>query len=157
MMERMMDNYVREKKKELAETKARLEQLKQQYELYKAQEDINLLVVVFPKLSENMRMVRFCRGIGLAIETIKELFTGKEVTINGKLHSSEHEKYFDVKDAKLQLYKEKNNPDKLHLSPNGQNILSWFRQKYQEIKHATNHYTRRNIKPEIDKNKGFKR
>lgn len=53
-----MDNYVRQKEKELAETKARLEQLKQQYEPYKAQEDINLLVAVFPKLSENLRMTQ---------------------------------------------------------------------------------------------------
>ena len=68
-------------------------------------------------------------------------FIGKEVTITGKLHSSEHEKYFDVQDAKLQLYKEKKNPDKLHLSLNGQNIIDWFKEQFNKVKQT--------IKPHI--------
>lgn len=92
-----------------------------------AREDTNLLVSIFPMLSENLQIAQLCRGIGLTINTIKELFTGKEVAVTGKLHSSEHDQYFDVQDAKLQLYKEKNNPDKLHLSLNGQNIFDWFK------------------------------
>lgn len=128
-----MDNYVRQKEKELAETKARFEQLQKKHEPYKAQEDINLLVSIFPKLSENLQMAQLCRSIGLAVEAIKEIFTGKEVTVTGKLHSSEHDRYFDVQDAKLQLYKEKNNPEKLHLSLNGQNILDWFKQQFNKL------------------------
>lgn len=96
--------------------KARLEQLQKECEPYKAQDDINMLVSIFPKLSENLQMVQLCRSIGLAIETIKEIFTGKEVTVTGKLHSPEHDQYFDVQEAKLQLYKEAQNPNKLHLS-----------------------------------------
>ena len=119
----------------------RLEQLRKDYEPYKAQEDLNTLLEVFPQVAENLRMVQFCKGIGLAVENIKELFTGKEVTITGKLHSSEHEKYFDVQDAKLQLYKEKKNPDKLHLSLNGQNIIDWFKEQFNKVKQT--------IKPHI--------
>jgi hypothetical protein len=43
-----------------------------------------------------------------------------------------------VQDCKLQLYREHDKPDKLHLSLNGQNIFDWFKQKYQEIKKVTN-------------------
>jgi len=128
-----MDNYVRQKEKELAEMKIQIEQLKQNYEPYKAQDDINLLVSIFPKLSENLQLAQFCRGIGLAIDTIKELFTGKEVTVTGKLHSPEHDRYFDVQEAKLQLYKEAQNPNKLHLSLNGQNIFDWFKQQFSKL------------------------
>lgn len=128
-----MDNYVRQKEKELAETKVRLEQLQKEYEPYKAQEDINLLVSIFPKLNENLQMAQLCRGIGLAIETIKELFTGKEVTITGKLHSSEHDQDFNVQDGKLQLYKEAHNPNKLHLSLNGKNIFDWFKEQFKKV------------------------
>jgi len=128
-----MDNYVRQKEKELAETKARLEQLRQEYEPYKAQEDINLMVAVFPKLSENLRIVQLCKGVGLAVDTIKQLFTGAEVLFTGKLHSFEHDRYFDVQDAKLQLYKEKGNPDKLHLSLNERNIFDWFKQQFSKL------------------------
>lgn len=117
-----MDNYLRQKEKELAETKIRLEQHQKRYEPYKAQDDINMLVSIFPKLSENLQMVQLCRGIGLAIETMKEIFTGKEVTVTCKLYSQEHDRYFNVQDGKLQLYKEHDKPNKLHLSVNGQNI-----------------------------------
>lgn len=150
-----MDNYVRQKEKERADMEIRLQQLKQDYEPYKAQEDINLLDSIFPKLSENLQMAQLCKGIGLAIETIKEIFTGKEVIVTGKLHSQEHDRYFTVQDAKLQLYKEAHNPNKLHLSLNGQNILDWFRQRYQEVKQATSR-----LKPmqrhERGENKGIK-
>jgi hypothetical protein len=43
-----MDNYVRQKEKELAETKVRLEQLQREYEPYKAQDDIDMLISIFP-------------------------------------------------------------------------------------------------------------
>lgn len=131
-----MDNYVRQKEKELAETKVRLEQLRKDYEPYKAQDEINLLVSIFPKLNENLQMAQLCRGIGLAIETIKELFTGKEITVTGKLHSSEHDQYFEIQDAKLQLYKERDKPDKLHLSLNGQNIIDWFKEQFNKLNQA---------------------
>jgi hypothetical protein len=61
------------------------------------------------------------------------------------------------KEAKLQLYKEQDKPDKLHLSFNGQNIFNWFKQKYQEMKQTANYYQRPNIKSEVGKNKGIKR
>lgn len=128
-----MDNYVRQKEKELAETKVRLEQLQKGYEPYKAQEDINMLVSIFPKLSENLQMAQLCRDIGLAIETIKEIFTSKEVTVAGKLYSQEHDQYFNVQDDKLQLYKEHDKPDKLHLSLNGQNIIDWFKEQFNKL------------------------
>lgn len=149
-----MDNYVREKEKELAETKARIEQLQKEYEPYKAQEDINLLIAVFPKLFENLQMAQLCKGIGLAVDTIKQLFTGAEVSFTGKLRSSEHDRYFDVQEVKLQLYKEKSNPDKLHLSLNGQNILNWFKQKSQKLQETLRIKPKQN--PEIGKSKGFK-
>jgi len=128
-----MDNYVQQKEKEQADMEIRLLQLKQEYEPYKAQDDINLLVSIFPKLSENLQMAQLCRGVGLAIETIKEIFTGKEVTVTGKLYSQEHDHYFNVQDAKLQLYKEHNKPDKLHLSLNGQNIFDWFKEQFKKL------------------------
>jgi hypothetical protein len=73
------------------------------------------------------------QGIGLAIDTIKEIFTGKEVTVTGKLYSQEHDRYFNVQDGKLQLYKEHDNLNKLHLSLNGQNIFDWFKEQFKKV------------------------
>jgi hypothetical protein len=124
---------------------------------YKAQDDLNVLLDVFPQVAESLRMTRLCRSIGLAVDTIKKLFTGIEASFTGKLHSPEHDRDFNVQDAKLQLYKEHDNPNKLHLSLNGQNILNWFGQKYQELKQAIKPHIKPPAKPEVERSKGFKR
>lgn len=152
-----MDEYNKQKENEISETESRLEQLKKDYEPYKAQEDLNLLIGLYPKLSENLRIAQLCKGVGLAIDTIKQLFTGEEVLFSGKLHSPEHDHDFNVQNAKLQIFKEQNNPDKFRLSLNGQNILDWFKQKYQELKQTIIPYIKPPVKPEVGKNKGFKR
>jgi hypothetical protein len=55
-----------------------------------------------------------------------------------------------VKDAKVKIEEEPDNPNKLRLAINGTNIMDWFRQKYQELKQSV----RTIQKPE--KNKGIK-
>lgn len=129
-----MHEYVQQKEKEISNLEVHVEQLKQDYEPYKAQEDINLLLGVFPHLSERLRIAQLCKVVGLTIDTIKQLFNGEAVVVTGKLHSPEHDQSFSVQDAKLQLFKESKDSDRLKLSINGQNILDWFRQKYQELK-----------------------
>ena len=121
-----MHEYTQQKELEIYTQESRLEQLLQDYEPYKPQGDINLLLEVLPTLNERLRIAQLCKGIGLAIETIKQLFNGGPVPYTGKLHSSEHDHYFNVQDAKLQIFKERDDSDKLLLKLNGQNIIDWF-------------------------------
>jgi hypothetical protein len=151
-----MHEYVQQKKKEISNLEAHVEQLKQDYEPYKAQDDINLLFSVFPHLSERLRIAQLCKAVGLTIDIIKQLFEGEAVTITGKLHSPEHDQSFGVQDAKLQIFKEGKDSDKLKLSINRQNIIDWFKQKYQELKQTAGYYQRPAIKSEEGKNKGLK-
>ncbi len=151
-----MHEYTQQKETEISDLETRIEQLKHDYEPYKAQDDINLLLGVFPHLNERLRIAQLCKGIGLTIDTIKQLFKGEAVSVTGKLHSPEHNQSFSVQDAKLQLFKENKNSDRLKLSINGQNILDWFRQKYQELKQSTSYFQKTTIKPEEGKNKGIK-
>jgi hypothetical protein len=152
-----MHEYNKQKEDKISETECRLEQLRQEYEPYKAQEDMNLLLGVFPKLSEHLKIAQLCKGVGLTIDTIKQLFKGEAIPFSGKLHSPEHDQDFNVQDAKLQLFKERDNPDKFRISLNGQNILDWFKQKYQELKQVVRPHIRPAVKPEINKPKGIKR
>lgn len=152
-----MHEFNKQKESEISETESRLEQLKQDYEPYKAQEDLNLLLGLYPKLSENLRIAQLCKGVGLAIDTIKQLFTGEAVLFTGKLHSPEHDRDFNVQDAKLQIFKEQDNPNKFRLSLNGQKILDWFNQKYQEVKQTIRPHIKPPAKPELNKPKGIKR
>jgi hypothetical protein len=149
-----MYEYAQQKEQEIAVTEARLEQLKQNHEPFKAQEDLNLLFEIFPILSERLRIAQLCKGIGLTIDATKRLFNGEFLSVTGKLHSPEHNQSFEAKDAKLQLFKDRDNPDKLKLSINGKNIIDWFRQKYREFKEALGIKL---PKHEENKNKGIRR
>ncbi|GHT36187.1 hypothetical protein AGMMS49574_27500 [Bacteroidia bacterium] len=55
------------------------------------------------------------------------------------------------------LFKAQDNPGKIKLYINGQNIIDWFKQKYQEVKQATRPHIKPPLKSEIIKSKGFKR
>lgn len=147
-----LHEHTQHKEQEATAIEARLEELKRDYEPYKAQDDLNLFFEVFPNLKERLRITQLCKGIGLAVDAIKRLFRGEAITITGKLHSVEHKKSFSVKEGKLQLFKEGDNTDKLKLVLNGKNILDWFKERYQELKVTV----RDHLKPIENKRKGFR-
>ena len=148
-----MHEYVQKKEKELETMETRLQQLRQDYEPYKAQEDLNAINKYFPMMKEQMRIVGLCEQIGLTFDSIRSLLFGK--TLSGdsvKFYSPEHKQHFQAKVVQLKIEKEPDNPDKLRLSLNGQNIIDWFKQKFQELKQAV----KPNLKTDTHKNKGFK-
>jgi len=55
-----MLEYTQQKEQEITATEVRLEQLKQKYESYKVQEDLNLLFEIFLMLSERLRIAQLC-------------------------------------------------------------------------------------------------
>lgn len=149
-----MHEYTQQKEGEISDLETRIEQLKLDYEPYKAQDDINLLFSVFPHLNERLRIAQLCKGIGLTIDTIKQLFKGEAIMVTGKLHSPEYNQSFSVQDAKLQLFKESKDSDRLKLSINGQNIIDWFKQKFQELKLVVRPHIKP-IQPEQKRGRGI--
>jgi hypothetical protein len=148
-----MDEHVKQKGRELSVIETKLNKARQDYELYKAQEELNLIHELFPMMKEQLRIATLCRKIGLAVESIKALLAGK--TLNAKsfsFFSPEHKREFTAEDVKLRIEKESENPDKLRLNINGMDILEWFRVKYQEVQNKFN-FSR---KPEINKSKGVR-
>lgn len=153
-----MDRYVRDKQEELATIESKLQKVKQEYEPYKTQEELNLIHNLFPLMKEQLRIADFCKKMGLAFDAIKALLAGRNLTAKTfSFFSPEHEQKFTAEDVKLKMEKEPDNPDKLRLNLNGMNILDWFGEQYQRMKQATDHYARPNIKSQVDKNKGIKR
>ena len=109
-------------------------------------------------MKEQMRIVGLCEQIGLTFDSIRSLLFGK--TLSGdsvKFYSPEHKQHFQAKVVQLKIEKEPDSPDKLRLSLNGQNIIDWFKQKYQELKQAVKPHIKPPAKPEMEKSKGFKR
>lgn len=129
-----MDEYVRNKEKVISAAETHIEQLRQDYEPYKAQDDLNLLLDVFPTMSENLRVAKLCKDVGLATDTTKQIFKGDPVTITGNLHSPEHDRDFEVDDAQLKLVKVSDDAYKLRLKLNGQNISNWFKEQFSKLR-----------------------
>ena len=71
--------------------------------------------------------------------------------------SSEYNQDFTVQDAKLQLFKESKDSDRLKLTINGKNIFDWFKQKYQEFKQFARPHIKPPKKDEVNQGKGVKR
>jgi hypothetical protein len=144
-----IDKYVRDKQEELVDVEAKLQKAKQDYEPYRAQEELNLIHELFPMMKEQLRIAELCRKIGLAVESIRALFAGKTLTANSfSFFSPEHKQKFTAEYVKLKIDNEPDNLNKLRLNLNGMNILEWFRQRFQEVKFGK--------KSKISKSKGIK-
>ncbi|KAA6316835.1 hypothetical protein EZS27_032915, partial [termite gut metagenome] len=130
-----MDEYAKQKNKELATIEAKLQQAKKDYEPYRAQEELNLIHELFPMMKEQLRVANLCQKIGFTIETVRQLLKGITLSIaSGKLYSFEYKQYFEVKEAIVKIDHEPNNPNKLRLTINGTNIIDWFKLKYKEVR-----------------------
>jgi hypothetical protein len=129
-----MDRHLREKAQELNAIETKLQKARQDYEPYKAQEELNLIHDLFPLMKENLRIAELCKKIGLSIEYIKMLFTGKTLKAKSfSFFSPEHNQKFTAENINLKIEKEQDNSNKLRLNLNGMNILDWFKGKYQEV------------------------
>jgi chromosome segregation ATPase len=149
-----MDKHIKNKDKELADIETKLKTAKQDYEPYKAQDELNLIHELFPMMKEQLRIADFCRKIGIAFESVKALFAGKSLTGNNFIFfSPEHNQKFKAENLKLKIEKEPDNPNKLRLNLNGIDILEWFSEKYREVQQRLNIYR----KPEINRSKGVRR
>lgn len=143
-----MHEYTQQKENEISAMESRLKQLRQDYEPYKAQDDLKLLMGVLPKLGGQLRIARYCTDIGLTTDTTQKLLTGEQILFTCKLRSPEHDRDFSVQDAKLQIFQEKANPDKLKLKLNGQNIIDWFKGQFRKLQQIIKPHIKLPTKPD---------
>ena len=129
-----MDKYVKDKEKDISNIESRIQRLKQDYEPYKAQEELNFIHKLFPLMKEQLRIAVLCEKIGLAANSIIKLLEGKTLTSNSfKFYSPEHNHHFEAKEVRLKIEKEIDNPEILRLNLNGKNIMDWFKDKFKEL------------------------
>lgn len=144
-----MDQYVQRREKDITEVESRLEQLRKEVELYKAQDQLNVIHNLFPIMKEQLRIANFCAKIGLGVEYIRVLLEGKSLSAKSySFFSPEHNQKFEATDVKVKIEKESDNPNKLMLTLNGTNILDWFKLKYKELLEK--------VQPNRNKSKGLK-
>lgn len=108
-------------------------------------------------MKERLRIAEFCERIGLAFESIKALFYGKTLTSTViKLFSPEHNRYFEAKDVQFKVEKDADSPNKLKLSIHGENILDWFKKKFEAVKLALDSRIQSKNDIERGENRGFR-
>lgn len=152
-----MHDYTQQKETTIANLETRIEQLKQDYEPYKAQDELNAINKYFPMMEEQMRIVGLCEQIGLVFESIRALLFGQTLSGNSvKFYSPEHKQHFEAKDIQLKIEKEPDDPSKLRLNLNGQNILDWFKEQFGKLRQTARPYIKPPEKQEIGQNKGVK-
>lgn len=145
-----MHQHTQQKEQEISNLETHMKQLKQDYEPYKAQDEINFIYKLFPALKEELRIGQLCEKIGIAVKSIVLLLEGKTLSADSfSFFSPERNIHFEAKDVKLKIDKEPENPDRLQLNLNGSNILQWFKQKYQQKAQT--------VKPEIKRKGGISR
>ncbi|KAA6324491.1 hypothetical protein EZS27_026183 [termite gut metagenome] len=124
-----MDEYAKQKNKELATIETKLQKVKQAYEPYRAQEELNLIHELFPMMKEQLRIAVLYQKIGDSQLKPSENYLMALLC----LLSPEHKQYFEVKDAKVKIEKESDSLDKPRLAINGTNIIDWFMLEYKEV------------------------
>ena len=150
-----MNQYLKQQEEKLTALEAKLQIAEQQYEPYKAQEELNALNKYFPMVQEQMRIVGLCEQIGLTFDSIHSLLLSKTLTgESAKFYSPEHNQHFDAKDIRIKIEKEPDNLEKLRLTLNGQDITDWFKQKYQNLQKIATIKPAQPIK--IDESRGFR-
>jgi len=84
------------------------------------------------------------------MNSIIKLLEGKTLTANSlKFYSPDHKQYFEAKEIRLKIDKEPDHPEELRLNLNGNNILDWFKQKYQQAQQKYG------VNPKAKQNKGI--
>jgi hypothetical protein len=151
-----MHEYTKQQEKNIIALDNRLQQLKQEYDPYKAQEELNQIHELFPMMKEQLRIADLCQKIGLGIEYIKKLFEGRNLTAKSfSFFSPEHKQKFKAEDINLKIDKEPDNPNKLRLNLNGENIIDWFKRKFEELQKTIELKLGKN-KTELGNRRGFR-
>lgn len=86
----------------------------------------------FPILGEYDFIMRLCDVIQLPANFINKLFSDKEVSFTGKLHSPEHKHFFDADNVKIAIAKNAKD-NKPFLAIEGKEYGVWFREQKQKF------------------------
>ena len=92
----------------------------------------------FPMLEAHLQMEDLCRKIGLTVEQIGVLLTGKAVNFSGSLYSEEHRRKFNVENAEIKMFSDSTKPNQLLLYINRQPMVEWFKEQCHILKKTVN-------------------
>ncbi len=119
------------------EHQKQINEVKQSYETEnrKLSDYINKILHYFPYVEKLMPMIKFLsEKMGFNDDIIRHLCTFKDITVKGKLYSTEHNQSFSTDGAVCSLKQDKEG--RFDLRIDGVSRISWFRQKKDELMEA---------------------
>ena len=99
----------------------------------KLKQDLKKIYALFPKIKELLRIEKLCRHLGFGKELTKDILEMKPVGFKGKLYSPEYQRDFETEYSVAEIKPYLSEPDKLKLTIDGVDDVSWFRQKQREF------------------------
>ena len=120
-----------------AEHQKQIQEVKQSYEAAhrKQSEYIDKILRYFPYVEKLMPMIKYLsEKMGFTDDLIRKLCTFKEVSVTGKLYSSEHNQSFSANGAICSLKQDREGHFDLNID--GVSRHSWFRRKKDEFMEA---------------------
>lgn len=114
-----------------------INEVRQSYETEncKLSDYINKILHYFPYVEKLMPIIKFLsETMGFTDDLIRKLCTFKDVSVTGKLYSTEHNQSFSTDGAVCSLKQDKE--ERFDLNIDGVSRISWFRQKKAEFMEA---------------------
>ena len=99
----------------------------------KYKQEIDRIFSLFPKIKDLLGIAKLCRHLKFSDDLIKDILEMKPVGFKGKLYSSEHQRDFETEHSVAEIKPYLSDPDKLKLTIDGLDNVSWFRQKQKEF------------------------
>lgn len=132
-----VDNYLKQRTNQLSEIEKKLETAKKELEPYQAQEELDLVYSIFPKLKEHINIAQYCTKIGLSIDNIRELFRNgtlkvQTTTLTFPLAFSGYK--LNTRQEELNISLNKDNEHGLELNINDIEAKQWFKQQQKSQK-----------------------
>jgi hypothetical protein len=107
--------------KEKTETRNLLSKLEKQ--TAEKQQTLDKIFGYFPDVNEKLFIVRLCELVGFGVDLIKELLSGKRMSVTGKFYSPEFKRHFEAHKTPVHIEKS----PKLRLCVDNMDIYEWFR------------------------------
>jgi len=99
----------------------------------KLRHELDRIHALFPKIKELLRIENLCRYLGFGESMTKEILDMKPVGFKGKLYSAEYKRHFETGHSVAEIKPYLSDPNKLRLTIDGVDDVTWFRQKYREF------------------------
>ena len=122
----MIYQRLREKEEELKLLLGKIKEAERVLDPDNIRKDLNFIKMMFPEIPRLLRWVYFCLNTGFSQEQTKSILNNQSISFTGRLYSKEHNKYFNLTEAKVAFAKD-SQTSRYVLIINSSPIQTWIK------------------------------